>query len=544
MVDTNIIPLQVTQQRSQPRTTPPIVFQSTSRAANCNLRPKNGRELTYHLDSVYLYKNQDQNLTAYKNQVSIQTSSEKLARPVIFEMVAFCLGGCDFNKNGWGPTRLPEQYLNLPYASFGKSDRLGKAADFTSNAHYHRYRPRHDVTGVNTEFQYKHDTQEDASFQLVDTVKGVRSKFSTRLRPFSSRVGRVHARFPQQQRRQPATQTDPHVRQKGQQQLNKRWDRLSKARRQYNTRRREEKRTDREASVQVNAEWKVIEQFDLSQLTKLSTAAPEVSDVKWCGSKFTYDDMYDRVSTRSEKPLAKFPDRDFYYVSTTDDPVIEDMAVEGKVKVFATDVILAHLMTSPRSVYPWDIVVNRVGDALFFDKREESKFDLLTVDETAFDSPNDEVLESINHPESLSIEATIINQNFSQQILKPETKEDLDNPSPFVEPNSCPAAAAYRYRQWDFTDEISLVARCELHGEAEKRGQKELFTAYALNEWDSKISKSTDYRMKIDAQVRRIFKWSCWLSQNPVMMTFFKYTLFLLSIHEDIFTKLTGFTIQ
>lgn len=46
--------------------------------------------------------------------------------------------------------------------------------------------------------------------------------------------------------------------------------------------------------------------------------------------------------------------------------------------VFATDAILSTLMCSPRSMYSWDIVVQRVGNKLFFDKRDAS-FDLLTV---------------------------------------------------------------------------------------------------------------------------------------------------------------------
>lgn len=53
--------------------------------------------------------------------------------------------------------------------------------------------------------------------------------------------------------------------------------------------------------------------------------------------------------------------KEFYYVSTTDDPVIESLAADGKGNVFATDAILAHLMASPRTIYPWDIVVEKVG---------------------------------------------------------------------------------------------------------------------------------------------------------------------------------------
>lgn len=48
-------------------------------------------------------------------------------------------------------------------------------------------------------------------------------------------------------------------------------------------------------------------------------------------------------------------------MTTTDDPVIEKLTVEGKGNVFATDTILAHLMASPRTIYPWDIVVQKVA---------------------------------------------------------------------------------------------------------------------------------------------------------------------------------------
>jgi translation initiation factor 3 subunit D len=51
--------------------------------------------------------------------------------------------------------------------------------------------------------------------------------------------------------------------------------------------------------------------------------------------------------------------------------------------VFVTDSILTTIMCAAKSVYSWDVVVTRVGDKLFFDKREGSSLDLLTVNETA-----------------------------------------------------------------------------------------------------------------------------------------------------------------
>ena len=109
--------------------------------------------------------------------------------------------------------------------------------------------------------------------------------------------------------------------------------------------------------------------------------------------------------------------------------------------MFATDSILATLMCSSRSEYSWDIVVQKIGGKVrtsilpfsprvasnvfpfcglfqvFLDKRDNTEFDLLTVSETAAEPPQDEG-NSSNSPRNLALEATFINHNFSQQVLK------------------------------------------------------------------------------------------------------------------------------
>ena len=42
------------------------------------------------------------------------------------------------NVDGWGPCTVPEEYKDIPYAPFSKSDRLGKAADWI-NLGYQKY---------------------------------------------------------------------------------------------------------------------------------------------------------------------------------------------------------------------------------------------------------------------------------------------------------------------------------------------------------------------------------------------------------------------
>ena len=114
---------------------------------------------------------------------------------------------------------------------------------------------------------------------------------------------------------------------------------------------------------------------------------------------------------------------------------------------------------------------------LFFDKRDSSQFDYLTVSETSHDPPQpSEDAENVNTPERLSLEATMINQNFSQQILRgssPAAKakatagageekgeappaasytEAMEMPNPFFDETEAgegvePAQIAYRYRK-------------------------------------------------------------------------------------------------
>ena len=48
--------------------------------------------------------------------------------------------------------------------------------------------------------------------------------------------------------------------------------------------------------------------------------------------------------------------------------------MENAGTVFATDVILSHLMCCTRSVAPWDIIITKAGSKLFLDKRDGSSF--------------------------------------------------------------------------------------------------------------------------------------------------------------------------
>jgi translation initiation factor 3 subunit D len=63
---------------------------------------------------------------------------------------------------------------------------------------------------------------------------------------------------------------------------------------------------------------------------------------------------------------------------------------QGKGNVFTTDLALSVIMSAPRSVASWDIVMHRAGESIYLDVREGSAaFDTI-VNETAQDAPEDE----------------------------------------------------------------------------------------------------------------------------------------------------------
>jgi len=264
------------------------------------------------------------------------------------------------------------------------------------------------------------------------------------------------------------------------------------------------RKVDRPPSLAIRGDWDVVEEIDLAQLSKLQVNVPKAEDLLWAGHIDQYDEAYDRASTKAPRPLRLVENKRFYSVTTSDDHIMDKFAVENVGNVFATDAILAQLMAASRSVYSWDIVIQKVNGMLFLDTRENSQFDFLTVSETSNDPPAvaDDV-DEINFPDNLSLEATRINQNMSQQLVRQDREgRKTYEPNPFYEEDgeSEPASVAYRYRKFTLGT-IELVVRCELHAWVSKRGEEQLMTCHALNEFDSKLCGGVEWRQKIDQQI-------------------------------------------
>jgi translation initiation factor 3 subunit D len=419
------------------------------------------------------------------------------------------------NPEGWGPCGEPEQFEGLPFQPFSKADKIGKVADWTGTLYTdRRYGGRWGqqynqmqggLTSAN-QYAYYHEA-EDSTFQLVDTTRTVKPMQQRAARQRQLQIQRKLAAQKERERRIAMVNMNlggraARSREKDRQKAFKRWQKQFGNRQKFDNRGPQAKL--RQSSVQIKPDWEVIEEMDFPRLQKLSLPnVGEGDDIERYGSMEYFDKTYDRVTSRSEKPLIKVQ-RDYYSVTTTEDPVIQKLSKSAQYTVFATDAVLATLMCSTRSVYSWDLVVHRVGKKLFFDKRDVSDFDLLTVSETAVDTPQDED-RSMNSAKNLGIEATYINKNFCQQVLKiGEERYNFENANPFADDDvdiGLVASVGYRYRVWDLGNQIQLVVRTEHDGVVlGPNGETQFLTVKAFNEWDAKQSGGVDWRSKIDNQ--------------------------------------------
>lgn len=444
-------------------------------------------------------------------------SEETLSNEIKQLLSSFKKSSTNESTDGWGPNKPPEQFKDLPYQKFSKSDKIGKIADWTltggqpgvgmmggpsggggvgpMDKKNYKYQPQFSVGNVGGQYSYFHE-EDESQFTLVDQSKQFRTSYQKKI----SQLQRTNKSRQQQYQNygQDSFSGQKFTKQTKIQQDRRKQQRFYGGRSDSNRM----NRMMREPSIRVKEDWKVIEEIDFPRLTKLSLPMyQEPVDVKICGSLEYYDRTYDRINTKLPKKLNRI-NRVYHKVTTTDDPVIRSLS-KSDYNVFATDSIISTLMCCCRSVYPWDIVVSKIGNKLFFDKRDESNFDLLTVNETSMDVLFDDD-KNINSPNNLALEATFINHNFAQQALKMnEERYEFDNKNPFIGEGDEGevASVAYRYRKWDLGNGINLIIRSEIDAVTTgANNELQYLSIKALNEWDSRVSSGMDWRSKLDSQ--------------------------------------------
>ncbi|KFY74218.1 hypothetical protein V501_07539 [Pseudogymnoascus sp. VKM F-4519 (FW-2642)] len=434
------------------------------------------------------------------------------------------------SADGWGPATSTETTLDgVPYAPYSKGDKLGRMADWTSEGkdgrdgrggrqQYNRNYRDQQVYGAGTSSLFAVQLAEDeSSFSVVsntrDTAKTRFGRGGGFGRGRGQRGGRGDTRGGRGQFQRVSNGRGGA--QGGYGGYDARGGRGgARGGRRFGWKDYDKPQRNRDASVNIKPDWKLLEEIDFNRLTKLNLDADEGEDVDSYGFVYRYDRSFDKPATKSNERKLNVVDRASYNVTTSSDPVIQDLAERDEATIFATDSVLSMLMCAPRSVYPWDIVIVRQGNKIFLDKRDNAALDMVSVNENAADSPMDASegnKDAINQPAALAEEATYINHNFANQTMIEDDahRSDMANENPFynaAEETDPPASKAYKYRRFDLavTDEepLNLIVRTELDAVTKNAisGEDQYVTVKALNEFDHKAQGSggaLDWRTKL-----------------------------------------------
>ncbi|KAF2681852.1 translation initiation factor eIF-3, subunit D [Lentithecium fluviatile CBS 122367] len=427
----------------------------------------------------------------------------------------------------WGPTVAEETMLDgVPFAPYSKGDKLGRMADWTDGKDRDRggrqqynnrnYRDQQ-VYGANqsTNPFAIQAAEEEATFSVVDNTRT-----STRTRGFGRGGGTVFGRGRGQrggQAQRGGRGTFQRVGGgRGQGQYDNRGGRGGRGGRRFGWRDDKPQR-NRDASVQVKPDWTVREEIDFARLAKLNLATGDGEDIDSYGFLYYYDRNYDKQpgAVTSQRKLNVL-ERAAYNVTTSSDPILQELADKDEATIFATDNILSMLMCATKSVYSWDLVITKRGNKLFIDKRDGSSLDMVTVNENATDAPleiSEGNKDSMNNPGALMLEATHINNVFPLQVVNESQKVEMPHEHPFYneeEESDPPASKAYRYRRFDLSldqdeEPLHLIVRTELDAVVKNNinGEDQYMTIKALNEFDNKAQGSggaLDWRTKLASQ--------------------------------------------
>jgi len=410
--------------------------------------------------------------------------------------------------SAWGPSStVPEnlRFHDIPYAPYSKSDKLGKAADWQQskeggsqqqsvqkNVKLQRgQRDQYHAYGASAAASFAAENDEDGEFSVVD------SSISTAKDSFNlpnAQSNNQNNQNANQQRQptvlrgkkssvRPQTQRKPGY-------SNSTW---------YNNRMKEDINKNRESSIKVSKSWKIISDIEFSKLTKLNLEVGPGSDVRTFGSVPLYQKTFEKLNNGVSAPL-KASNRHSINPTVSKDPIIKELAEKKEAKVFFTSNVLTQLMCASRASYSWDVIVTRKGDNYYFDKRDGSILDKVTVDENSSSPPSDTHDTNINNADNLITEATIINDNFVDSTVVPNAGVTLDTEEPPFPIGKDILPKGYRYRKFllpendEEAEPLPIIVRTPVDAYMKDQG---FVSVKALNQYDP---KEFDWKVKLTQQ--------------------------------------------
>ncbi|KAJ2602523.1 hypothetical protein H4R99_002675 [Coemansia sp. RSA 1722] len=421
------------------------------------------------------------------------------------ELPGFTLPTVFDNPKGWGPSNSKPSnvFKDIPYIPFSKGDKVTRVAnwinpnenrDMRDGGRGRRQRDAgHQAYGSGTAAAFVYAADEDEeSFSLVDNRGTAMRKIAVRAVQGGPRSGHSGSGARGRGRG-------------GMQRLGQAGNRFGGFRRRYGW--RDAAASQRSASVIAGDDWEEIHEIQFSRMRDLSFDPKDAQDVGMYGSTGIWDHTLDRLSVRMDKTITASPVPRFN-VSASDDPVLAEIADKNSnVKVLATDTVVAALMAAMVSNSAWDIVVNRVGDRVFFDKRDGGPLDFAPVNENASPPPASEPKDatSLNGAAMLAREARDATRSLISQSTASKTIE-LERKNPFSDDEE-KDFNAYRYRTFDLNTEEGeqpclIAVRTEVDGMTAEKTPRQLFIR-ALTQHDISATGAggvLDWRSRLDTQ--------------------------------------------
>lgn len=372
----------------------------------------------------------------------------------------FSLTSLPKESQPWGPPLSNPPLLllsDVPYAPYSKSDKLGKAADWATEATTTKEQPSRGARNNRDPFHAygtlaallfaAEEVETDAGDFLVVDLKALQTKAPVVLKRSGGGVAGVRGSSAAGSRgstgpARVAPVLVPDTRRPAL--YGGQWGRQN------------EKARVRESLVKVGELWKVVYDVEFNKLNKLNVEVKDAGvDLKLYGTV----PYYNRAV---EKPFANAPlkrqERHTARPRALEDPVLQQLAQSHAGHIYTTDRCLAVLMLATRLVYLWDLTFVKKDDgAIFIDLRPNTVVDRESVDENAYDPPLDATDNDINNATNLAVEATLVNENLQAQVSDGRTKPLPHGPAPFAGDEALPKG--YKYRLFKIPDGVSQARR-------------------------------------------------------------------------------------
>jgi translation initiation factor 3 subunit D len=265
----------------------------------------------------------------------------------------------------------------------------------------------------------------------------------------------------------------------------------------------------REASIRIDPSWSLLEEIEFSRISKLQYEPEEEPHLlKAAGQVRFYNKALDRVSTKSTK-LVSIEDVSLpSYVQVVEDHNIRKLVEEnctGAGSIVAmSDAVAALLMATPRTVFPWDLVIKRETrqecTVLLIDQRPEAHLNWSVMGETSNDPPSED-REQFNSAAHLALETARIDALLPTLISNAEDIKVIGETSA-----SLPPSIAYQYHLWDMGEGVKMIIRSQVNGASRLGSEEKIVLVKGLLEYTGTATGSrygtgsVDWRSKLDNQ--------------------------------------------